>query len=470
MSASKRFLFLDSPNVGGIGHAYVISSDAQVPAEAQLSATANRARNKEPQTDFVAVTRDMVQHDTTRRGHELLICAGAVPEKREDAAVVREVLAELLANHVSPDTLKSEVLHKQGGLIFSAPCLDQITEAFQADPRIQMIRWMAVSSESVPVDKSRALPARPEPKPKKNPLMKWLLLFLLIAAVPFFPQFRKSKDPASENNPPDKAHDEVKALATWAFLTAEDWQRLMRETGGSKAMTAHKEAQVKGLKNVSGEEAKAAVQFLSRWAQTFVDEFPSDTAEKGRADAASMELSSAAKILIQAKQQVDGKTMSSVHGWTTDYMNQRQSYPPGVQQKAKILDNFATTFPGLPSKDIPSKLRGIWDALESFRKEKVDGETEPFHKLVQDKMSAITAPPEGYTTLTFQDAERVNLLQEILGSKEMGLVLFGEPYGLAQSDWKKIKARIQAATGQVVGSSSKTLIAALQKSFLSSAK
>lgn len=462
MSASKRFLFLDSPNVGGIGHAYVISSHAQVPAEAQLSATANRARNKEPQTDFVAVTRDMVQHDTTRRGHELLICAGAVPEKREDVAVVREVLAELLANHVSPDALKSEVLRKQGGLIFSAPCLDQITEAFQADPRIQPIRWMAVSSESVPVDKSRALPARPEPKLKKNPLMKWLLLFLLIAALPFFPKFRKSKDPASEHNPPAKAHDEVKALAAWTFLTAKDWQRLMRVTGGATAMTAHKEALVKGLENISDEEAKAAVQFLSRWAQTFLDEFPSNTAKMGRVDATSIEGSSAAKILLQAKQQVDGKTTTSVHGWTTDYMNQRQSYPPEVQQKAKLLDDFAAAFPGVPSKDIAPKLRVIWDALEAFRKQGADGEAELFHKLVQEKLPAIAAPPQGYTTLTFQDAERVMRLQEILGSKEIGFVLIGESYGATQSDWRKITGRIKSTNG----TPAELLITALQRVFI----
>lgn len=463
MSASKLFLFLDSPNVGGIGHAYVISSRAQVPAEAQLSVTANRARNKEPQTDFVAVTRDMVQHDTTRRGHELLICAGAVPEKREDAAVVREVLAELLAAHVSPDMLKAEVLRKQGGLIFSAPCMDLITEAFQTDPRILPMRWMAVLSEYVSADKPHALPPRAEPKPKKKPLMKWLLLCLLIAAVPFFSKSRNSKDPASENNPPAKVQDEVKALATWAFLSAEDWQRLMRETGGAKAMTSQKEAQVKGLENVSEEEAKAAVQLLSRWAQTFLDEFPSDPAKKDRADAASIEGSSAAKILIQAKQQVDGKTTKSVHSWTTDYMNQRQSYPPGVQQKAKILDDFAVAFPGMPSKDIPSKLRGIWDALESFRKEKADGEAELFHKLVQDKLPAITAPPQSYTTLTFQDAERVMRLQEILGSKEIGFVLIGEGYGSTQSDWRKITGRIKSTNR----TPTQLLITALQRVFAS---
>jgi hypothetical protein len=468
MSASRRFLFLDSPNVGEIGHAYVISNHSQVPAETQLSDTANRARNKEPQKDFVAVTRDMVQHDTTRRGHELLICAGAVPEKREDIAVVREVLAELLATHVSPDTLKSEVLRKQGGLIFSAPCLDQITEAFQADPRIQPMRWMAVRSESVSSDKPRALPPRAEPKPIMKPFMKWLLLCLLIAAVPFVSKFRKSKDPASVHNPPAKVHDEVKALATWAFLSAEDWQRLMRETGGAKAMAAQKEAQVKGLENVSEEEAKAAVQLLSSWAQTFLDEFPSDPAKNGRADAGSIEASSAANMLIRAKGQVRGNTENSVSGWTINYLGtQWPKNLPEVPKIAKTLTEFASTFPDLPSKDILSKLRSIWDALESFRKEKTDGVSEPFHKLVQDKLPAITAPPVGYTTLTFQDAERVNRLQEILGSKEMGFVLVGEPLGVAQTDWKQIVRRINSTSGTTASTHARSLITALRFAFTS---
>lgn len=468
MNTARPLLFLDSPNVGTIGHAYVISgNDRTLPGEVELREAANLARSDMPQNEFIAVRRSVMQHDTRRNAEEILVCWNAVPAKSEQGDTVRKVLADLLEQKITPDALKSGHLAKESGLIYSGPCMDEIVKEFHADPRIQTIRWRASTTKAAP-------PSAPTPPPPKRSRMKWLALLLLLAAVPVLQKRKTSPASTVPTKSPPAAPTGSHEEEAWAFLTTDDWPRLMEATGGQNALKALQEFQAKLEKNARLEEAqglkrflpgassskmsgdapsahidpKPALQLVNRWADLFLQEFPDAEANPSQAKELRVKESPVAKILIQARANKDGRSISSVSGWITDYQNQRKSYSEELKQHAQSLDGFLSAFPGKATNEVSDKLRGVWNALSDYGKAKLEpGEDTGFHDLVNDKMSQVTPPPENFTTLTLQDAKRVEVLREILGAPEFGLVLIGSRLGAPQADWSKIRSQIQAVAG-----------------------
>lgn len=468
MNTARPLLFLDSPNVGSIGHAYVISrNDRPLPGEVELREAANLARSDTPQKEFIAAKRSVVQHDTRRHAEEILICSNAVPAKSEEGDTVRKVLADLLERKIAPDALKSGQLTKQSGLIYSAPCMDEIVTEFHADPRIQMIRWRASTAKVAP-------PPVPSTLPPKKSRMKWLALLILLAAVPVIQKRKASQDSTVSTKSPSAAPTDTQGANVWAFLTTDDWPRLMEATGGKGALKTLQELQVKlendarqeetqGLKKflpgassskMSGDapsanvDPKPALQLVNCWADLFLQEFPDAEANPSQAKELRVKESPVAKILIQARANNDGRSIPSVSGWITDYQNQRKNYSEGIKQRAQSLDGFLSAFPGKTTNEVPGKLRGVWNALEEYGKGKLEpGEDTGFHDLVNRKMRQMTAPSENFTTLTIQDAKRVEVLREILGAPEFGLVLIGSRLGTPQADWSKIRSQIDAVAG-----------------------
>lgn len=488
MNTARPLLFLDSPNVGSIGHAYVISrNDRLLPGEVELRETASLARSDIPQNEFIAVKRSVVQHDTGRHAEEILVCSTAVPAKAEDGDSVRKVLADLLERKISPDALKSGCLSKQSGLIYSAPCMDEIVKEFHADPRIQMIRWRAATAKAAPPS------APPPPRPRRS-RMKWLALLLLLAAVPILQKRKANPNPTTAPKPLPAAPTAAQGVEGWGFLTTDEWPRLLEATGGQNALKVLQELQSKLDKTTGPEEAqgwkkflpgasssnmsgdassahvdpKPALQLVNRWADLFLQEFPDAEANPSQAKELRVKEAPVAKILIQARANKDGRSISSVSGWITDYQNQRKNYSEELKQRAQSLDGFLSAFPGKATNEVPDKLRGVWNALEEYGKAKLaPGEDTGFHDIVNSKMRQMTSPPENFTTLTLQDAKRVEALREILGAPEFGLVLIGSRLGAPQKGWTKIRSHIEAvAGGKSQPSAASRLKADLTKLFL----
>lgn len=464
MNTARPLLFLDSPNVGMIGHAYVISRDNRsAPGEAELREVAHQARSGAPQKEFITVKRSVVQHDTQRDAEELLVCTGAVPAKAEDGDTVRKVLAELLKQKISPDALKSGYLSKQSGLIYSAPCMDEIVSEFHADPRIQSVCWRNSTAQATQP------PPLPPPPPTKW-RMKLLALFLLLAAVPILRRPETSLQKAKESPRSTALPDDAQEAQAWAFLTTDEWPRLMEATGGQGALKALQALQ-KNLKNnpnsglMEGVEKrlqkafqteadkqteppptdlKPALQLVNGWADLFFEEFPDDGAKLSESKPIRLKDSSCARILQDAKANSSGRSISNVSGWITDYQNQQKNYPEKIKQHAQELEDFLSAFSEKSGEEIPAKLRTLWSELNNFADSKaVATESEPFRLLVKSQLDKLSAPPQGYSTATLRDAKRIVVLKEILGGKDIGLALLGEPYGVAQTDWKKIRSRVQ---------------------------
>lgn len=470
MNTVLPLLFLDSPNVGVIGHAYVISRDAsRVPIEAELTEVANLARGDKVQNEFIASKRSVVQHDTGRHAEEILICSNAVPANPEDGATVRKVLTDLLEKKILPGVLQSGHLSKQSGLIYSAPCMDEIVKEFHADSRIQQIPWRPSTAKAVPPD------VQSPPKPKKT-LMKWLAVLLLLAVVPML-QKRKA-DPGSNAspNPVPAAPSDAQEAEAWAFLITNEWPRLMEATNGQNALKALQELQMKfenaptsdlpegvlkRLPNAFRSEPdkkrapthadpKPAMQLVNRWADLFLLEFSDSEANSSQAKELRVKESQLAKILIQSKANKDGRSISSVSGWITDYQNQRKNYPEELKQCAQRLEDFLSAVQSKSLDEAPDRLRIIWNALEVYGKAKIEpGEDTGFQDIVNANMRPMTSPPENFATLTLQDSKRVEVLRKILGAPEFGLVLIGSRLGASQADWGKIRSQIGAVAGGI---------------------
>ena len=151
MSDRIPFLFLDSPRVGGIGHAFVLAPDEPTPSEGILVSLSRKARTSQARSsDSISVQYPVLQSDTNRQGTELLICGGAIPDSEAGIEAIREVLDSLWKGEMTEADLYQDKLTKRAALIYDAPCMRRIADRFFADNRVQAVRWIA--AEMIPAD------------------------------------------------------------------------------------------------------------------------------------------------------------------------------------------------------------------------------------------------------------------------------------------------------------------------------
>jgi len=126
-----------------------------------------------------------------------------------------------------------------------------------------------------------------------------------------------------------------------------------------------------------------------------------------------------------------------------DYQDQRRLYcPDELMKQLKALGAFSSVFGDPPPENLPNRLRRIWEALEVFSTS-TNKDQRSFRDRVAAEFKKSTPPPGGYETLTVKDAQRVEIVKTILGSKEFGSVAATRDFGVDVSDWGEIKRQVE---------------------------
>ncbi len=161
--------------------------------------------------------------------------------------------------------------------------------------------------------------------------------------------------------------------------------------------------------------------------------------------------------------------IATVGAWIGNFNDQRDHYrADNIKKAAKTLDDFRSYAGNPPHEDLPRRLRDIWKALEEFSTSTNENQG-PFRKRLTAELKKSNKPPIDYDTLTIKDAQRVEIVKTILGSKEFGLVLSGEECPSEVPKWGKINERIKDHLTAVRISAGQeprdVLLRALDKSF-----
>ena len=481
MSDHIPFLFLDSPRVGGIGHAFVLAPDEPTPSEGILVSLSRKARTSQARSsDSISVQYPVLQSDTNRQGTELLICGGAIPDSEAGIEAIREVLDSLWKGEMTEADLYQDKLTKRAALIYDAPCMRRIADRFFADIRVQAVRWIA--AEMIPADHV------PEPAASEviNSAPIWvrvltrfrhlsifikLIILTLLCAIAIIVSgvAMPKKVVTTQENPVTNAEGSRKE---WEFLAEDDWPRILKATGGKslavqlssddgakKAETSgHKEVTAKGTH--TPDESKMLTE-IHKWLDIYTEEFA-----LGAVTPESIKTSDISKYLAHSKATND-KAM--VGAWIGNFNDQRDHYrADNIKKAAKTLDDFRSYAGNPPHEDLPRRLRDIWKALEDFSTSTNENQG-PFRKRLTAELKKSNKPPIDYDTLTIKDAQRVEIVKTILGSKEFGLVLSGEECPSEVPKWGKINERIKDHLTAVRISAGQeprdVLLRALDKSF-----
>jgi hypothetical protein len=463
--------------------------------EGELASLSTKARASGYQVGYIAVQRPVLQADTNRTGLELLVCAGAIPDSSADVEEIRDALATMWHN-VSEADLLEDKLTKRGALIYEAPCMRRIADEFYNHPKVKAVRWKQM--DLIPVGVARHSDAdqptlRSESiwkKMKRLPLLMKLLIPVVLIVIGVI-AIGKSIDVKKGHNPEENSQtgvSEAENLKKWTFLTSDDWNRLLQATGGKKlenklpnllaridklASAAHttpfgKDSADSSTQKLTQEELgeiKLVNNQIAEWSKLLSEEFGL-VADPGALSSAKIP-----RFLMAAKAPKDvNPERACVAAWFENFKNQRTDYSPALREQAEVLEDFSKAVGNQPPETMPKRIRAIWQALKDFSKTNEE-ELQSFRDLMGSEFKKVTDPPADYETLTVKDAQRVRLLEKILGSKEFGSVVTsgGETYGSDQSDWSKIKDRIGDGLASVerrsINDSRDVLLHALGKSF-----
>jgi hypothetical protein len=489
--SAKPFLFLDSPRVGGVGHAFILSPDCQTPPEEHLVSLSTKARASQAHSEeLIAVQHTVLQADTNRSGPELLICAGAIPESSADIAAIREVLEELWSNEVTGEDLHQDKVIRRAALIYEAPCMKRITAGFHEHPRVRQVRWETVNLEREEQAGSGVIPTPisavlNQTKKSIRWIMKHPILVLVgivgaIAVAKAFEETRKKLPIGRDEAPKTTVSSKPERLKRLEFLASGEWLRVMKATGGTNLVEKFPDLllKVRGDKKKLSEEELNQIKSVTTEIDAWFGRFSSEFALGGGGTPEKLESEKFTKFLKVAK---DTKGKVNVAAWITDYNDQREQpqspekrYPPEILKQARALDDFSKIVgnPPPPPEHLPVLLRDTWHALDVFSKEPGEDQRK-FKALIGDVLKNVgSPPPDGFETLTLKDAQRLGAIQRILDSGEFGFVVTGEAYKESeQKDWHKIKARINLGMLRAkdpendLSKASEVLLLALGKSF-----
>lgn len=489
--ANRPFLFLDSPRVGDIGHSYVVAPGEPLPPEEMLGFVATHARARIADGRALAARHEVnqIEPPAVRYGDELLICGGAEPANPEDVKAVQAMLRELL-RALPAGQLKTDGQLKRDGLLYTsvheAQFMKDLADKFRKDARVENIQWKIVreptGTEFSATEVSNRPPDTAHPtlraRFQRLPLLMRLaviaaILFVMIGSSVIVAKVVREKGnagPVSEEPSVPKA---AVALEKWAFLTKDDWPRLMKATGEPgladelpKLMSAleanRKSAQERpsfgvpklpAKEPVSTEDLARALKRISSWSKRVVEEF-----ELPGEDAIQT------VPVLQALMRAEGATGIEAAAWFRNTKNQRVKYPAELQRKAELLEKFGAAFRETPPGELPSRLRSLLGAIDVFSKSPATAGDAllPFRDLSNKELSKVTPSPPGYEVLTVRDAHRVEVLQRVLGSGEFGLVAFGVPVKADKREWTEIRETIEkgaalAEKGLIDGASAELL-------------
>ncbi|MEI6536925.1 MAG: hypothetical protein WCN98_16385 [Verrucomicrobiaceae bacterium] len=354
--------------------------------------------------------------------------------------------------------------------------MKHLANKFRNDARVENIQWKIVrepiGTEFSATEVSNCPPDTAHPtlraRFQRLPLLMRLIviaaiLFVLIGSSVIVAKGARRKPDAD----PDPAESSVPKNAVtveqWAFLTKDDWPRLMKATGAPglaeelPKLMSPLEANRKSAQEEPGilskvftkQSAKVSISTedlarvqtrISSWSKGVIEEFelPSEDA---------IQTAPVLKALMSAK----GSTGIEAAAWFRDTMNQRTKYPPDLQRKAKTLENFDSAFPKtempdgskhpFPAEELPARLRKLVAALKLYSKSlAVEGDVvKPFRDLASQELSESTPSLSGYEVLTAKDAHRVEALQRVLGSGAFGMVAFGYRLADEERNWREIR-------------------------------
>ena len=477
MSDPKPFLFLDSPRVGHVGHAFILAPDCPTISEEHLVSLSTRARASQCR-DLIAVRHTVLQADTNRSGPELLICAGAIPDSSADIAAISEVLEALWKSQVSEEALFQDKVTKRAALIYEAPCMMRIAAEFYGHPKVQQVRWKTVNLEPAEIVVQTPISGEEEVNPianiirwlMKHPIFVILVIVAAIAGAKAFEETRKKPSIGREEAQKPTDSSKLERFKKVEFLASGEWPRVLKSTGGKKIVEKLPDLilTVRDEKKKLSEAELDRVRSVTTEIDAWVERFSSEFALGGGVTPGILESAKFPEFLKVAKD-TNGKT--NVAAWITDYQNQRdRRYPAEVLKQAKALDDFSSIVGNPPPEQLPVMLREMWHALDAFSK--VPGEDQRrFKGVIRDELKIVAPPtPDGFETLTLKDAQRLGAIQRILGSGEFGLVVIGEAFAESeQKDWHKIKELIDRSMAWAKvppeNDPRKVLLLALGKSF-----
>lgn len=471
MSTPKPFLFLDSPRVGDIGHAYVIVPGDPTPPEAELVTLSEIARASQVHNaSNISARHPVLQPPNNRQGTELLICAGAIPVCPDNFDVIRDVLGSLL-KEITEDDLSRDRLRMRGALIYEAQSMRHIAERFYADSRVQNTQWEIVKWEASP-------PPSIEPPCEARPglilkriiqqighhPMKYFISTLFLTVIAFA-TVKGIVNPFVKSTPIDERRLKSDKLDSWRFLADSDWQRLLKATGGSdlavkmsrifgtrNAMTSgaqrlqgtgslkSEKSSDANVPDVSLDEGDNCLKLVRRWYDRFAEEF----ILTGEFSPERLKSSDLVKYLMMTKASNADPSISS---WINDYKEQLKNskLPEKTMNSAQSLELFLKVVEGRP--DDFRVLSDIWKALTRFSEasdsEGTDQAAQLFRTSLGAELKKSTPPPSDFETATVKDAERVEIVKRVLGSKEFASMAIMEPISVDISDWPKIKERIR---------------------------
>jgi hypothetical protein len=209
---------------------------------------------------------------------------------------------------------------------------------------------------------------------------------------------------------------------------------------------------------------------IDKWSKRFSAEFSLGD----EPTPATLQSAQIPKFLRDAKSTNDKKNIAA---WFRPTLNQRDPYSPELRDQAIALEAFQKIVGDLPPEDLPKRLRDISQALYTFSKSttQTTQDQEDSRKFIADEFKKSTPPPDDYETLTVKDAERLELIQNILDRLKYGFVVPDQPKAEnKRSKWTTINNHI--ARGIDLTKESKimdpeiVLLRALEKSFGSSQK
>lgn len=445
VSNPKPFLFVDSPNVGSIGHAYVHSPDRLDVTSAAAFAASHSMRNPSAAEAIALGTgRHVSQQDTNRGAKEWLICAGAIPETQEGCEAVEHVLTEILEKRVEVEWLQwLQTARQSSGLLHTAPEMTDMETAFFSRPEIQEIRWRSIVAAQAPDS--------PDPGDTSHGGHKALgiiivgvCLLVMGAAILTFNACNSTNE-----NDPSNGETEKKGVA-WK-LEGEAWKRVLLATGGSHI-----------LFSMEASEGRPRPKDCEQWAGILLDEFDvSQRFDQPRPDQVAI----FEKLIGKAPGVLKGGVRGESHAsfWWHPYQNRLDEFSDEMREAASTIQVLVNDMGGESHRFRIDRALAL---LGEFCREMPSHEfSETFEQKLADRKPAAV----DYLVVTPMDVKRFNLLKDCLGSREFGAVLAPGGRGQSLDEWEAIILALQNANwrGNKGKETEQRLIDGLQKNLLS---
>ena len=415
---AQPLLLLESPHVGDVGHAWVVSASGILAPEEVAVYRGNGPHR------VIRATRSVIQRETGRRATETLLVAKAIPSQERDDETVRLVLREILEAEITPESLRRGEVTKDRADIFTAPCMERATRSFLADQRILGVNWTPL------VHPPKARPGSRQLINWKNLILMIKILVLLIIFVSVIAGVAElSSDKSEKKEPTTAAQPQSVSFGDFEFLTLSSWKDFMGVTGGSEASEAIETQLNSSTKTpksgrvsrrvvdnapaLSKNERDALEKVKTWWNNNIVDEFRQNRVETDD------EIRGLSKIMMDE--------ICSDGGAGSWYSNQKNHHDRLRKvggdwlSKAQVLEEFRTK--GLPNLDPEElgkrigKLMGIVIELNAS-----DDNAKNLSELIK-KLKGSLARPEWLKIPSCKDAERLKKMKEILGHGEMGPAL-----------------------------------------------